>query len=219
MTTVYKAHNSYKSNGNSIYATVSFKDRYESPDSPYANIGCRAMQNMGKSIRPHWPVDCALVPDEKRRKPGDASVDSPFLFFSSRAYLELQDLIEPYGESYRVPLLNGVEENWVVYLPLRCLSVIDDPRCEIDWLGPRENNRPFGVKKFYFEEEKLEDNPIFTLEEDTAVFVTDKFFDRVRDAGLKGLGFRKLWNSEQGSIHSEITTIPRALPEDEDFNW
>ena len=219
MTTVYKAHSSFKSNGNSTYALVSFKETYESPDSPYATISCRAMQNRGESIRPHWPVDCALVPDEKRRKPGDASVESPFLFFSSRAYLALQDLIGPYGESYRVPLLGADEDDWVVYLPMRQLSIIDDPRCEIDWLGPRENNTPFRITKFYFEEEKLDDNPVFTLEEEGAVFVTDKFFDRVRDARLKGLGFRKLWNSELGSIHSEITLIPRALPEDEDFNW
>ena len=218
MTTVYQVHNSIKSNGNTKYGKVQFKEVYEAPDSPYATIGCRAMQNMGQSIRSHWPVDCALKLVEKRRKPGDGVDDSPFLFFSSMAYQELQNLIEPYGESFRVPLLKANEdaEDWVVYHPLRCLSVINDPRCEIEWL---DDDCPLYVTKFYFEEDKLEDLPIFMLEEDTSIFVTDSFFNRVRDAKLKGLGFRKLWNSELGSVHSEITIKISGLPEDEDFNW
>ena len=220
MTTVYKVHNSLKKNGNTMYATVLFKEDYEEPDSPYAMISCRAMQNRGKSIRPHWPVNCVLKPDEKRRQPKDASYLSPFLFFSSKAYQETRDLIEPYGESFRAPLLNtdGIEEDWVVYHPMRCLSIVDDPRCKIEWLS-REDDRPLFVKKFYFEEKKLEGVPIFLLKEDTSIFATDSFVDRIRCAKLKGLGFRKLWNSELGSIHSEISIRTWGLPEDEDFNW
>ena len=221
MTTVYQVHCSCKSNGHSKYGDIGFSEKYEDPDSPYATIACRAMQNMGQTIRPYWPVDCVLKPREKRRKLGDLVPDASLLFLSSNAYLTLQDLIAPYGEFLPARLLktNDVEEDWIVYHPLRCFSVIHDPRCEIEWLGPREDNCPLHVTKFYFEEEKIKDVPIFMLEEDTSMFVTDSFFNRVRDAKLKGLGFRKLWNSELGPVHSEITIKTWGLPEDEDFNW
>lgn len=223
MTTVYQVHSSRKSNGNPKYGDIGFNEKYEDQDSPYATIACRAMQNKGQTIRPHWPVDCVLKPMEKRRKLGDLAPDSPFLFLSLKAYLTLQDLIAPYGEFLPARLLNtnDVEEDWIVYNPLRCFSVIHDPRCEIEWLWsePREDNYPLHVTKFYFEEEKIKDVPIFMLEEDVWMFVTDKFVDRVRNAKLKGLGFRKLWNSELGPVHSEITIKTWGLPEDEDFNW
>lgn len=49
------------------------------------------------------------------------------------------------------------------------------------------------------------------------IYVTDRFVERVREKKLKGFGFRKLWSSELGCVHSKYICGP--FPEGEDIDW
>ena len=69
-----------------------------------------------------------------------------------------------------------------------------------------------------FIEEKIA-SPIFRIKEDAGLFVTDEFVETVRQSDLKGFGFRRLWNSELGRVHSEISINNLFLSEEEDYNW
>ncbi|MCX7429326.1 MAG: hypothetical protein NTW96_27345 [Planctomycetia bacterium] len=120
--------------------------------------------------------------------------------FSRRAIDVLGDLIAGDGEILPVECDEG---EFFVYNITRIIDLLDEERSAIDWMkdidrtGPRPRLKPYAIatiRHFEIHKERLGDAAIFRLPRDPfREYVTDVFHDRVEEAGLQGMEFKKVW--------------------------
>ncbi len=99
---------------------------------------------------------------------------------------------------------------------MTCLDALDKDKAVVKYYDNKKKE-PYNVDWHYFLEDKIGDVSIFLLRESEKIYVTDRFVERVREKKLKGFGFRKLWSSELGCVHSKYICGP--FPEGEDIDW
>ena len=211
MTTVYYVHHSLKENGEDKFNSVT----QSFPQEP--DLEMLSTKDYGASFAKIWPRDFTVKPLSKRKKIGDLLLVNPFLIISEKAYFSLNEILKENGEFLSVFCreINGLK----AYNPIKCLDVLNKSKCEFSFLGKGELKRPTKVLSYDFMEERIT-APIFRIKEDPGLFVTDEFVELVRQSNLKGFGFRRLWNSKEGRVHSRISlTGDGFLPEEEDYNW
>lgn len=111
--------------------------------------------------------------------------------FSRRAVDALRDMLEPNGEL--LPLVSSVGE-YFAFNVTTVADVLDHQRSDIEWFstGPRDIARH--IRRYECIPEKLTGLSIFRLvEKPSSTFVTQVFVDRVRQHGLQGFHFTRLW--------------------------
>ena len=211
MITVYYVHQSFKHNGNYKFNTVT----QSFPNEP--NMERLSIKDYGTSFAERWPSDFTVAPMSKKKKNGDLLHVDPFLVISEKAYLSLNKILKENGEFLNVQCKEIL--NLKAYNPIKCLDPLNKENCEFWFIGEGNRKRSIQVLSYDFIEERIT-VPIFRIKEDSGLFVTDEFVELVRQSDLKGFGFRRLWNSKEGRLHSRISRIGDGfLPEEEDYNW
>jgi hypothetical protein len=112
---------------------------------------------------------------------------TPAHVLSQRAVDAMSDLWEKYGELYPVTA-KGYEGCYYVFYPTNVVDCLDYERSVLKgngWGNARFNT----ALEFYFIEEKVGDNVIFTIPDHPhkPIYVSEVFKERVKKAKLKGL--------------------------------
>jgi hypothetical protein len=86
------------------------------------------------------------------------------------------------------------DESYFVYNATRQVDALDEDRSELVRFG---SGRIMDIKRYEFRPEHLQRATIFRLPQvQGAVFVTDRFVERVAEAGLTGFDFAAVWSTE-----------------------
>lgn len=110
--------------------------------------------------------------------------------FSQRACDVLRDMLEPNGEL--LPVRSSVGVQYYFYNITTVVDALDVENSDCFWFN--EPVKAGGVDYFSFHAERLDGLSIFRIYECPVVtLVTGEFVQRVRDAGLNGFDFRKVW--------------------------
>jgi hypothetical protein len=110
---------------------------------------------------------------------------------SKRGVDALRDMLEPNGEL--LPLVSSLGE-YFAYNVTTVADVLDLQRSDVVWFstGPRAVARH--IRRYACIPERLRGLSIFrVVEKPAATFVTQPFVDRVRQHGLQGFHFIRLW--------------------------
>lgn len=109
----------------------------------------------------------------------------PFFIISEMTLDKLRDILEPRGQVLPV-ITDSKKKQFFGYYPTNPLSDCFDKDKSIY----RVAERGLIIEKPVLVEDKVSDEYLFSIEEDISrVFVTDKFRERVEDAGLLGFDF------------------------------
>jgi hypothetical protein len=110
--------------------------------------------------------------------------------FSQRACDALRDMLEPNGEL--LPLRSTVGVPYYFYNITTVVDALDAGGSDCFWF--EEPIKAGQIDYFSFRRDKLKNLSIFRIYEyPVATLVTSEFVQRVRDAGLNGFDFRKVW--------------------------
>jgi hypothetical protein len=116
--------------------------------------------------------------------------------FSRRAVDALRDFLEPNGEL--LPLLSPLGE-YYAYNITTVADILDHERSEIEWFNERRVSA-LRIRRYECIPEKLAGLSIFRLVEmSSSTFVHQVFVDRVRQHGLQGFDFTRLWVDKRSS--------------------
>jgi hypothetical protein len=110
--------------------------------------------------------------------------------FSERAVKALHDLLEPNGEL--LPLVSKVG-TYFAYNVTTVADILDHEQSEIEWY---DDNRDIAmdITRYAFKPRKLHGLSIFQIvEEPSRTLGSNVFVERVREHGLEGFEFKKLW--------------------------
>lgn len=121
--------------------------------------------------------------------------------FSRRAVDALQELLSGSGEILPIECPDG---EYFAFNVTHVIDALDTERSEIQWF-PSSPERIMDITRHHFRLEALHSAVIFKLPQVVLmdVFVTDPFVSRVREAGLTGFLFKKLWASDSAEdIHT-----------------
>lgn len=152
----------------------------------------------GEPMAATWaPLPVEVMEGDETLPPSDSPFLGGIAVLSDRAVDALGDLLEGRVELLPVDFA-GPERYWVVNV-LRLADVLDRERCVFDYFA---SGRLMSIDRYAFVPEKLVGETIFKLVDQPKVheYVTDAFVDRVQEAGLTGLLFPKVWNSELGDV-------------------
>jgi hypothetical protein len=122
-------------------------------------------------------------------------VDLVFPAFSARASDALRDLLEPHGELLPLDSDRG---DYHLFNVTRIVDGLDAARsvCEF-WSDPPTT--AIDIERYAFRAEVVSDLPIFRVYEDPmTTLVTEPFVARVRERGLQGFLFHRLWPLPDG---------------------
>lgn len=115
--------------------------------------------------------------------------------FSRRAVDALRDFLEPNGEL--LPLVSSVGE-YYAYNIMTVVDILDHDRSDIIWYEG-DHDIALRIRRYECNPEKLTGLSIFRLVEKPAyTFVHQVFVDRVRQHGLQGFDFTRLWPIPSG---------------------
>jgi hypothetical protein len=118
--------------------------------------------------------------------------------FSRRAVDALRDFLEPNGEL--LPIISPIGE-YYAYNITTVVDILDHEQSDIEWFDEKHDTA-LEVERYECIPEKLGGLSIFRLVEMcTSTFVHQVFVDRVRQHGLQGFAFTRLWpppNSRSG---------------------
>jgi hypothetical protein len=102
----------------------------------------------------------------------------------------LRDILETNGEVLPLFTGDGVE---LYVLNARTIDALDETRSALTKFPG--TNRIMRIKRVAFDESKVRGIDIFRLPHRASpTYVSQRFVDRVRDAGLRGLVFTKVWS-------------------------
>ncbi|MCI0742248.1 MAG: hypothetical protein L0Y72_24710 [Gemmataceae bacterium] len=112
--------------------------------------------------------------------------------FSRRAVDVLREFLEPNGEL--LPLVSTVGE-YYAYNITTVADVLDQEKSEFQWIGEKRTfNDILDINHYEFIADKVTGLSIFRLVERCAnTYVSQMFVDRVKQHGLQGFHFTKLW--------------------------
>lgn len=119
------------------------------------------------------------------------------IIFSARAVKAYEDLLQ--GKVNYLPIDCDCEERYYL-ADLPIVDCLDYEKSVIDYFPPGSNSI-LCFDRFAFKADIVANETIFQIPESRArIFVTDIFIERAKTAGLAGISFVKVWNSEQGSF-------------------
>jgi hypothetical protein len=126
--------------------------------------------------------------------------------FSRRAVDVLRDFLEANGEL--LPLVSQVGE-YYVYNITTVADILNHEQSKIKWYN-KNHDIAMEIKRYHCHSEKLAGLTIFRLvEKPASTFVTQAFVDRVKEHGLEGFHFIKLWSSAKRSLTKATNKKPR----------
>jgi hypothetical protein len=111
--------------------------------------------------------------------------------FSQKAQSVLLPHIAPYGEVLPV---HFDEAAFAIFNVTHIIDALDEQASEIKYF--KSSGKVMTIERFVFKPEVIKDQWIFKLPQDASNFVTDRFVEVVRAAGLRGFEFIKLWSGE-----------------------
>ena len=145
----------------------------------------------GTPIAPGWePIDVDWDNAEGKQGWGDFCEVNGAPVFTARAVEALGDLLEGRGELLPLAVADGGEA--YAFNITRLSDALDQDRCELDYY---DDGRIMDVDDYVFDPAKVADETIFKL----AIlprrfdYVTDRFRDRVEQAGLTGFRWPSMW--------------------------
>jgi hypothetical protein len=160
----------------------------------------------GQLIGKDWPT-VTIVPDNLENS--DVKSDFPYvsglaiqLIFNRRAVDALSDLLEGNGEL--LPLICDEGEHWI--FNITCIVDVLDaehtefkPESELDpdWVQIGDEPEVMLISKYEFYADQVKDLTVFRIPSkyrSRGPLVTNKFVERVNEAGLVGFGFELLWS-------------------------
>lgn len=199
MTTIYEV------GGDVDLMQVTFQDR---------KFGLAFLDIWGKRPDPAWTApEMTVLVDKHDLEPQWVPTDCPnfnsrHLMLSARAVRALSPLIAAHGEFLPVRVPGGD------YAIFNCFTELD----ALDEAATEGRRAPSGflthIRRYALRAEALADlPPIFRLRRRLApLFVTDRFLDAARRAGLTGFVFTPIWSSGQGGIAIPEAPIWEADP-------
>lgn len=115
--------------------------------------------------------------------------------FSSRAVAALGEFLEPNGEL--LPLATTVGD-YYAYNCMTVVEILDHAKCRASWMG-KPPSCALDITYFSVIPERTEGLSIFRLRElCNWILVTDQFVQAVRETGLNGFHFVKVWPWPEG---------------------
>ena len=169
----------------------------------------------GRALGSDYPP-IAIIPDWDDR--GLTAPDHSHLYhtgrcvFSERAVRVLDDLLATHGELLDAPCDVGTYYHFNV---TRVVDALDLEHSIYDAMPrPKGEEGPIVVEELYrywFNETALGGGDIFKLPQfvTTKIYVSDRFVDRVEQAGLTGFRFERLWSPGDPLPKRKKAKLPR----------
>lgn len=181
---------------------------YEFPDERYARM--TSVDEISLDFYNKWREGIKLfIPKMKltevqpRKKRPTIQGDFPPIYSGLMAISE--KALDVYKDAFNqntkyLPIdCNDNTKYYLLDIPL--IDCLDYETSVIDYLKS-EPTKILGIDGFAFKLEMVADEIIFRIPESKArIFVTDQFIDKAKAAGLKGIRFNKVWDSEVGSFN------------------
>ncbi|AOE49525.1 imm11 family protein [Kangiella sediminilitoris] len=139
---------------------------------------------------------------KKKRKPGiigDSPSSGVVHLVSEKAANALSDIFEKHAKLYPVKLKDAPNENFYMVVVTTEIDCLDRDKSTGKRTGYEIRPEYFSsIHTWVFDESKLEGVDLFVLPDSkTTCYVSDRFKQRVIDAGLKGFGFEKeFWDED-----------------------
>lgn len=115
--------------------------------------------------------------------------------FSQRACNVLRDMLEPNGEL--LPLKSQTKRPYFFYNVTRIVDALDIDNSDCTFR--QDPSRVSSISYFSFHRDRLVGLDIFRIiEQPMLTIVSDRFVNRVLEAGLNGFSFTKIWPLEKG---------------------
>ncbi len=146
------------------------------------------------------PLLTLYLGDEKKRKPKpilDCSGPNVFNYINQKSADALSDILERHAELYPVTLEEKPDENFYMVVVRTELDALDRSRSKGQKSIINPDSELFvSVDEWAFHEDIIADNDLFYIPDvRTKSFVSERFKQRVADAGLRGFEFRtKFWD-------------------------
>jgi hypothetical protein len=155
----------------------------------------------GEALTRSWrPIKVIRGLKADHRRPAAKPSDFPWLVshalvVSSTAIVSLRDILDAHGEL--LPL--DVEDGSTLFVfNSKVVDALDEKRSSI--VKFPGTDRIMQIKKVSFVESKIQGLDIFRLPHRASVtYVSEGFVERVKAAGLKGLTFTKVYDSEESN--------------------
>lgn len=149
-----------------------------------------AMKSKWHTFESYSPVKLVLDRSDTGKKNYSFDISGslrPFYVISEFALADLNDILEPRGQLLPV-ITESKRRQFFGYYPTNPLSGCFD-KAKSDY---REAERGLIIEKPVLIAQNITDEYLFSIEEDISyVFVTDKFKQRVEEAGLLGFDFSR----------------------------
>lgn len=162
-----------------------------------------------------WEAPPARVvhddPEEGPLRPGDFPRIGPPPVLSARAVEALADLLAPCGE------LLALDTDEGDYALLNVTAVIDALDVErSDLVRLKRSGKITAVRRYVLRSDRLGDAAVFKLPQlvRSHAYVTDRFVERVRAAGLVGLGLREVWPGPGHPVVPDTEPVLVVGPQD-----
>ncbi|EKB5677211.1 hypothetical protein OPB01_002548 [Salmonella enterica] len=180
--TLFKLHSNSKdyssfiqTNWNRFYETIQYKAMHEQKWKPF---------NIDDFVIPEFELDSSDT-GKKNFQHDISATSKPFIVLSENAVEALKDIIEPRGQF--LPIITpSKRKKFVGYYPTNAIYGLVD----LEKSGNHDLDRPFTTKNLIFRKEVMFDEYLFCIGESrSCVLITEKFKQRVEEAGLKGFDF------------------------------
>ena len=137
----------------------------------------------------------AVRPLENKDPFGDFStMQGAPTVISKRAAEILADLI--HGQVELLPLI-AADQEWYLLYATNMVDAVDFSKSTVKFFP--NSQRIMWIDKLVFFADKVAGNHIFKIPQDkvSSIYVSDEFRQRVLDAGLTGIKFELVWDSEE----------------------
>jgi hypothetical protein len=162
------------------------------PGSAEAKQAALQLQSSSESIAAGWRSPAYVYATRRKGEPVDIPWDGyGNLCLRESARQQLEPLVAPYGEFLPV-LLDDTERVWLFHL-IGSVPAMDLDRSAFETLPSGSTGK---VEVYWFDTGIVGGRPIFRIPQKGRPFVTDQFVAAVKAAGLTGLDFKLLWDSE-----------------------
>ncbi|ENF6550354.1 hypothetical protein ABRF56_002941 [Salmonella enterica] len=140
--------------------------------------------DMGKYVIPEFKLNSSDT-GKKNFQHDISATTSPFFIFSQNAVEALKDILEPRGQFLPINTPSK-RKKFIGYYPTNAIYGLVD----LEKSGNHDLTRPFSTKNLIFRKEVKFDEYLFCIGESrSCVLITEKFKQRVEEAGLKGFDF------------------------------
>lgn len=162
-------------NWDMYYETIQHKAMHEQNWKPF---------DMDKFIIPEFELNSSDT-GKKNFKHDISANTKPFFIFSENTVEALRDILEPRGQF--IPIKTpSKRKKFIGYYPTNTIEGL----VYLEKSGNHDLDRPFFTDNLFFRKEVVFDEYLFCIAESrNCVLITEKFKQRVEEAGLKGFDF------------------------------